>query len=96
MLGHSIVSQHFMELEGSIPNSQELQIWRLAANILNKQSRTGNKGWSSSLGVGLTTLHRKKKPVTNNLHKPRTTKMYEGVNTYSTFLDLTTRWPQSL
>jgi hypothetical protein len=24
MLGHSIVSQHFMELEGSIPNSQEL------------------------------------------------------------------------
>jgi hypothetical protein len=24
------------------------------------------------LGVGLTTPHRKKKPVTNNLHKPRT------------------------
>jgi hypothetical protein len=24
MLGHSIVSQHFMELEGSIPSSQEL------------------------------------------------------------------------
>jgi hypothetical protein len=24
MLGHSIVFQHFMELEGSIPNSQEL------------------------------------------------------------------------
>jgi hypothetical protein len=24
MLGHSIVSQHFMELEGSIPNSQQL------------------------------------------------------------------------
>jgi hypothetical protein len=24
MLGHSIVSQHFMEPEGSIPNSQEL------------------------------------------------------------------------
>jgi hypothetical protein len=23
MLGHSIVSQHFMEPEGSIPNSQE-------------------------------------------------------------------------
>jgi hypothetical protein len=29
-----------------------LQIWRLAANILNKQSRTADKGWSSSLGVG--------------------------------------------
>jgi hypothetical protein len=27
-------------------------IWRVAANILNKQSRTANKGWSSSLGVG--------------------------------------------
>jgi hypothetical protein len=26
MLGHSIVSQHFMEPEGSIPNSQELSI----------------------------------------------------------------------
>jgi hypothetical protein len=29
-----------------------LQIWRVAANILNKQSRTAEKGWSSSLGVG--------------------------------------------
>jgi hypothetical protein len=29
-----------------------LQIWRVAANILNKQSRTSNKGWSSILGVG--------------------------------------------
>jgi hypothetical protein len=29
-----------------------LQIWRLAANILNKQSWTDNKGWPSSLGVG--------------------------------------------
>jgi hypothetical protein len=28
-----------------------LQIWRLAANILNKQSRTADN-WSSSLGVG--------------------------------------------
>ena len=27
-------------------------IWRVAANILNKQSRTAEKGWSSSLGVG--------------------------------------------
>jgi hypothetical protein len=27
-------------------------IWRLAANILNKQSRTAEKGWSSRLGVG--------------------------------------------
>jgi hypothetical protein len=29
-----------------------LQIWRVAASILNKQSRTADKGWSSSLGVG--------------------------------------------
>jgi hypothetical protein len=29
-----------------------LQIWRVAANILNKQSRTANKEWPSSLGVG--------------------------------------------
>jgi hypothetical protein len=29
-----------------------LQVWRLAANMLNKQSRTADKGWSSSLGVG--------------------------------------------
>jgi hypothetical protein len=27
-----------------------LQIWRVAANILNKQSLTANKGWSSSFG----------------------------------------------
>ena len=27
-------------------------IWRVAANILNKQSRTADKGWSSSLEVG--------------------------------------------
>jgi len=29
-----------------------LQIWRVAANIQNKQSRTADKWWSSSLGVG--------------------------------------------
>jgi hypothetical protein len=29
-----------------------LQIWRVAANILNKQSRTANKMWSSSMVVG--------------------------------------------
>jgi hypothetical protein len=29
-----------------------LQIWRVATNILNKQSRTADKGWPSTLGVG--------------------------------------------
>ena len=27
-------------------------IWRVAANKLNRQSRTADRGWSSSLGVG--------------------------------------------
>jgi hypothetical protein len=49
-----------------------LQLWRVAANTLNKQPWTNDKGWPSSLGVGLTTLRRKTKLVTNNLHKPRT------------------------
>jgi hypothetical protein len=29
-----------------------LQIWRVAVNILNKQSRTADEGWPSSLRVG--------------------------------------------
>jgi hypothetical protein len=29
-----------------------LQIWRVAVNLLNKQSWTADKGWFSSLGVG--------------------------------------------
>jgi hypothetical protein len=31
---------------------EQPQIWRVVANVLNKQSRTADKGWSSSLGVG--------------------------------------------
>jgi hypothetical protein len=29
-----------------------LQMWTVAANILDEQSRAADKGWSSSLGVG--------------------------------------------
>jgi len=29
-----------------------LQMWKIVANILNKQSRTDGKGWSSSLAYG--------------------------------------------
>jgi hypothetical protein len=29
-----------------------LQVWREVTNTLNKQSRTDEKGWFSSLGVG--------------------------------------------
>jgi len=37
-------------------------VWRVAVNILNKQSHTVKKEWSSSLGLGevLTTPHHKK------------------------------------
>jgi hypothetical protein len=38
---------------------------RLAANILNKQPRTNDKGWSSSLGVG----HGANNPRYEKLHK---------------------------
>jgi hypothetical protein len=31
---------------------EALQVWRVAANILNKKSRTPDKGWSFSLRVG--------------------------------------------
>jgi len=36
-----------------------LQIWKVAANILNKQVWTADKGWHSSLGVG----HRANNPL---------------------------------
>jgi hypothetical protein len=50
-----------------------LQIWRIAANILNKQSRTADSGWSSILGVGrgLTTPHRRTIFVTKYYTQPR-------------------------
>ena len=35
-----------------LPIEERPPIWRVAANILNKQSRTADEGWSSSLGVG--------------------------------------------
>jgi hypothetical protein len=51
-----------------------LQVWRKAENILNKQSRTADKLWSSNLGVGhgVTTPHRKKKLVKKILKNTRT------------------------
>jgi hypothetical protein len=50
-----------------------LQIWRVAANILNKQQRTADRGWPSSLGLGggLTTTHRKNLYVAKYLQPPR-------------------------
>jgi hypothetical protein len=48
-----------------------IQIWRVAANILNRQLRTACKGWYSSLGLdeGLTTPHRKETACYETLHR---------------------------
>jgi hypothetical protein len=37
-----------------------LHIWRVAGNILNKQSWTADKGWSCSLNIGRVLTERKK------------------------------------
>jgi hypothetical protein len=49
-----------------------LQIWREAANILNKQSWTADKGWSSSLEVGCEASNSSNNVVTKDHKKPRT------------------------
>jgi hypothetical protein len=48
-----------------------LQVWRVAVNILKKQSRTAGKGWSSGLvvGPGVTTPHHKKLACYENVQK---------------------------
>jgi hypothetical protein len=48
-----------------------LQIWMVSANILNKQSRTADKGWSTGRGLseGLTSLRRKKSSFLRNVTK---------------------------
>jgi hypothetical protein len=43
---------HFTARSQVADGGDGLQIWRVAANILNKQSRTSYKGWFSSLGAG--------------------------------------------
>jgi hypothetical protein len=35
-----------------VADGDSLQIWKVAPNILNKQSRTADKGWSFSFGAG--------------------------------------------
>jgi hypothetical protein len=54
-----------------------LEIWKVGANVLNKQSQTADKGWSSSLGRGIgmgpaTPQHKKKPLVTKCYTGPRT------------------------
>jgi hypothetical protein len=41
-----------MERPQVVDGGDALQVWRVTANILNKQSRTTDNGRSSSLGVG--------------------------------------------
>jgi hypothetical protein len=48
---------HGMVRPQVVDGGDGLQIWRAAVNILNKQSRTADKLWASS--VGLTTPSRK-------------------------------------
>jgi hypothetical protein len=49
------------------------QLWRVAANILNMQPRTNDKGWSFSLGVGREAIPFivKNKFVTKSIKEPR-------------------------
>jgi hypothetical protein len=44
--------RHGMAHPQVVEGGNALQVWREAANILNKQSWTADKGWSSSMGVG--------------------------------------------
>jgi len=47
-------------------------IWRVAANILSKQSRTADEGWSSSLGVGRGANNASPRThLLRNIHKAR-------------------------
>jgi hypothetical protein len=61
-----------------------LQIWKVAANIMNKQ-QTANKGWSPSLGLDerLTTPHCKKPACYETSH--RTLDLY--LNDYQLLMD---------
>jgi hypothetical protein len=45
-------SPHGMARPHVADGGDALQFWRAAANILNKQSRTADKEWFSSLEVG--------------------------------------------
>jgi hypothetical protein len=54
LLGHVkwAPCQHGMARPQVADGGDALQLWRVAANILNKQSRTAERGWSCSLVVG--------------------------------------------
>jgi hypothetical protein len=66
LLGHRCIA-HPQVADGG----DSLQIWRVAAYILSKQSRTADRGWSSSFGFGggLTTPHSKTPDLLRNFLK---------------------------
>jgi hypothetical protein len=43
---------HSMALPQVADGGNSLRMWRVAANISNKESRIAGEGWSSSSGVG--------------------------------------------
>jgi hypothetical protein len=49
---------HGMARPQAADGGDSLQVWTVAANILNKQSQTADLAWG--LGVELTTPHQKK------------------------------------
>jgi hypothetical protein len=53
---------HETALPGVADRGDGLQIWRAAANILNKHLRTADSGWSARLVIlrGAKSSHRKK------------------------------------
>jgi hypothetical protein len=47
-----VLCYHGMARPQVADRADGLRMWRVAANILNKRSRTADRGWSSSLGAG--------------------------------------------
>jgi hypothetical protein len=54
------VPYHHSMVCPQVTDGDGLHLWRVGANILNKQLRTAPYGWSSSLGKELTTPYHKK------------------------------------
>jgi hypothetical protein len=48
----SVPCHHGTACPQVVDGADGLQIWRVTANILNKQPQTADRGWSSSLGIG--------------------------------------------
>jgi hypothetical protein len=52
MLGGPLSPWHGMARPQDADGEDSLQLWRVAANKVNKQLQTADKEWASSLGVG--------------------------------------------